>query len=183
MRVGLHLWEIASLGARALDLWEAPMPFLEDIHAATRQRTQLTVLDGTDVLVLEWLRARESLPGLRLHAGRRIPAHAAAVGAVLPAHAEARAQEEVLAGPLTRLSGRTPTDRSDLHTLWAHARRRVTPRATASSTLGRRASPPPYRGGTPGPSRRPVSSSPPARPGPWSWSRRCWPRPVVSDGR
>ncbi|MBG7699809.1 helix-turn-helix domain-containing protein [Streptomyces sp. MC1] len=124
VRVGLHLWEIASLGARALDLREAAMPFLEDIHAATRQHTQLTVLDGTDVLVLEWLRAREALPGLRLHAGRRIPAHAAAAGAVLLAHAEARAQEEVLAGPLTRLSDRTPTDPSDLRSLWAHARRR-----------------------------------------------------------
>ncbi|MEW2289477.1 helix-turn-helix domain-containing protein [Streptomyces sp. NPDC047841] len=43
----------ASVGvrrARALDLREAAMPFLEDIHAATRQHTQL---DGTDVLVVE----------------------------------------------------------------------------------------------------------------------------------
>ncbi|MGW0084722.1 IclR family transcriptional regulator [Streptomyces sp. NPDC003393] len=123
VRVGLHLWEIAALGARALDLREAAMPYLEDVHAATRQHTQLTVLEGTDVLVVEWLKARESLRGLLLHAGRRVPAHAAAGGAVLLAHAGAARQEVVLAGPLTRLSDRTPTDPHELRRLWAHARR------------------------------------------------------------
>ena len=123
VRVGLHLWEIAALGARAPDLREAAMPYLEDVHVATRQHTQLTVLEGGDVLVVEWLKAREALGGLLLQAGRRVPAHAVAAGAVLLAHADGRLQEEILAGPLARFSDRTPTDPHELRTLWAHARR------------------------------------------------------------
>jgi DNA-binding IclR family transcriptional regulator len=122
-RIGLHLWEIAASGARALDLREAAMPYLEDIHAATRHHTQLTVLDGRDVLVVEWLRARESLEGVLLTAGRRMPAHAAAGGAVLLAHADPPTQDEVAAGPLARYNERTPTNPHELRRLWAHVRR------------------------------------------------------------
>lgn len=123
VRVGLHLWEIASLGARALDLREAAMPYLEDVHVATGQHTQLTVLEGKDVLVVEWLKARQSLRGVLLHAGRRVPAHAVAGGAVLLAHAGPELQEEILAGPLARFNDRTPVDPRELRSLWAHARR------------------------------------------------------------
>jgi DNA-binding IclR family transcriptional regulator len=61
VRIGPHLWEIAALGAQALHLREAAMPYLEQVHVATQQHTQLDVLEGKDVLVVEWLKAREAL--------------------------------------------------------------------------------------------------------------------------
>ncbi|HEX6524844.1 MAG TPA: IclR family transcriptional regulator [Streptosporangiaceae bacterium] len=122
VRIGLHLWEIAALGAQAPHLREAAMPYLEQVHVATQRHTQLDVLEGKDVLVVEWLKAREALKGLPLQAGRRVPAHAMAGGAVLLAHADTRLQEEILAGPLARYNDRTPTDPRELRRLWAHAR-------------------------------------------------------------
>jgi DNA-binding IclR family transcriptional regulator len=53
-----------------------------------------------------------------------VPAHAVAGGAVLLAHADSRLQEEILAGPLARFNGRTPTDPHELRRLWAHARQK-----------------------------------------------------------
>ncbi|MFI5608846.1 IclR family transcriptional regulator [Amycolatopsis sp. NPDC051903] len=123
VRIGLHLWELAALGARALDLREAAMPYLEDVHVATRQHTQLSVLEGKDVLVVEWLKARKALKQLILHAGRRVPAHVVAGGAVLLAHAGKDLQDEVLAGPLARFNDKTPTDPEELRRLWAYAKK------------------------------------------------------------
>ncbi|MEW2501485.1 IclR family transcriptional regulator [Amycolatopsis sp. NPDC047767] len=123
VRIGLHLWELAALGARALDLREAAMPYLEDVHVATRQHTQLSVLEGKDVLVVEWLKARNVLKELILHAGRRVPAHVVAAGAVLMAHAGAELRDEVLAGPLARFNEKTPTEPGELRRLWAYARK------------------------------------------------------------
>jgi DNA-binding IclR family transcriptional regulator len=122
VRVGLHLWEIAALGARAVHLREAAMPHLEHVHVVTGQHTQLNVLEGRDVVVVEWLKAREVLRELPLQAGCRLPAHTMAGGTVLLAHADTRLQEEVLAGPLARYNDRTPTDPRELRRLWAHAR-------------------------------------------------------------
>lgn len=123
VRIGLHLWELAALGARALDLREAAMPYLQDVHIATRQHTQLSVLEGKDVLVVEWLKARNVLKELILHAGRRVPAHVVAGGAVLMAHASSDLQQQVLAGPLARFNDRTPTEPDELRRLWAYARK------------------------------------------------------------
>src|SRR4051812_15352397 len=43
-RIGLRLWEIASTAARAVDLREAALPFLQDLCATTRENVQLAVL-------------------------------------------------------------------------------------------------------------------------------------------
>lgn len=123
VRIGMHLWELASLGARARDLREAAMPYLEDIHAATRQHTQLMVLDGTDVLVVEQLKARQALDGILLAVGRRMPAHTGSGGLVLLANADRELQDEVLSGPLARFTDRTPTDAVGLRRIWDSARR------------------------------------------------------------
>ncbi|MFF9040576.1 IclR family transcriptional regulator [Streptomyces sp. NPDC014892] len=123
VRIGMHLWELASFGARARDLREAAMPYLEDIHAATRQHTQLMVLDGTDVLVVEQLRARQALDGILLAVGRRMPAHTGSGGLVLLAHADRSLQEEVLSGPLARFNTNTPGDAVSLRRIWAGVRR------------------------------------------------------------
>jgi DNA-binding IclR family transcriptional regulator len=123
VRIGMRLWEIAVLGARALELREAAMPFLEEVHAKTQHHTQLAVLDRGEVLVIERLSARGALDGILAKAGRRVPAHAGAVGFVLMAHAGAWVQDEVLVAPLTRYNPRTPTDPDQLRKLWDAARR------------------------------------------------------------
>lgn len=45
-RVGLWLWEVASLAPHGAELRESAMPFLEDLYEATHQNVQLAVLDG-----------------------------------------------------------------------------------------------------------------------------------------
>lgn len=121
-RIGVRLWEIASLAPRAGGLREAAMPFLEDLFDATRENVQLAVLDGIDVLYVERLSARNAIPVVS-RVGGRLPVHATAVGQVLLAHATVELQEQVLAGPLVRITDKTITSARDLRTLLAEVRR------------------------------------------------------------
>ncbi|HJP79105.1 MAG TPA: IclR family transcriptional regulator [Pseudonocardiaceae bacterium] len=121
-RIGVRLWEIASLAPRAGGLREAAMPFLEDLFDATRENVQLAVLDGIDVLYVERLSARNAIPVVS-RVGGRLPVHATAVGQVLLAHASVELQEQVLAGPLVRITDKTITSARDLRTLLAEVRR------------------------------------------------------------
>jgi DNA-binding IclR family transcriptional regulator len=121
-RIGIRLWEIASLAPRAGGLREAAMPFLEDLFDATRENVQLAVLDGIDVLYVERLSARNAIPVVS-RVGGRLPVHATAVGQVLLAHAPVDLQEQILAGPLIRITDKTITSTRDLRTLLAEVRR------------------------------------------------------------
>src|SRR6185295_7275315 len=60
-RVGLRLWEVATLAPRGLGLREAALPFLEDLYEATHQNVQLAVLDGAEVVYLERIPGRETV--------------------------------------------------------------------------------------------------------------------------
>src|SRR3954466_12979681 len=42
-RIGLRLWEVASLAPRGLGLREQAMPFLEDLYEVTHENVQLAV--------------------------------------------------------------------------------------------------------------------------------------------
>lgn len=121
-RIGVRLWEIASLAPRAGGLREAAMPFLEDLFDATRENVQLAVLDGIDVLYVERLSARNAIPVVS-RVGGRLPVHATAVGQVLLAHAPVDVQEEVLASSLARITDKTITSPRALRTLLAEVRR------------------------------------------------------------
>ena len=92
-QIGLHLWAVAAMAPRRLELREVAMPFLEDLYEATgRQQVLLTVLDGMDVVLVERIRSRDAEP-----AGGRSPAHATGDGLVLLAYAAAAVQERYLA--------------------------------------------------------------------------------------
>jgi DNA-binding IclR family transcriptional regulator len=123
IRVGLRLWEIASRAPRALGLREAALPYMENLQAATRQHTQLGVLDGTEVLFIERLSAPNSVVNVT-RIGGRIPLHASSAGLVLLAHADPGFQERILAAPLRRFTDGTPTDPRRLRTELAGIRRR-----------------------------------------------------------
>ncbi|MGH3517424.1 MAG: IclR family transcriptional regulator [Haloechinothrix sp.] len=121
VRVGVRLWEIAARAPRALGLREAAMPFMEDLHAATRQHTQLGVLAGKEVLFIERLSARNAVINVT-EIGGRLPVHASSGGLVLLAHSDRVLQEEVMESPLRRYTRNTPTNPRRLRELLAAIR-------------------------------------------------------------
>ncbi len=121
-RIGLRLWEVASLAPRSLGLRERAMPYLEDLFEAIHQNVQLAVIDGFEAVYVERLRARDAV-GVVSRVGGRLPLHATGVGQVLLAHAPAQLQERVLAGPLSALTPKTVTDPVQLRRVLAEVRR------------------------------------------------------------
>jgi DNA-binding IclR family transcriptional regulator len=121
-RIGLRLWEIAATAARAVDLRETALPFLQDLCTTTRENVQLAVLDGCEAVYLERL-SRPGAVHVVTRVGSRLPVHATGVGLVLLAHAPIEVQDEVLAGRLTRLTRYTVTDPRRLRRILADVRR------------------------------------------------------------
>ena len=123
LHVGVRLWEIASRAPRALGLREAAMPFMEDLHAATRQHTQLYVLEGCDALVIERLSTRSAVTNVT-QVGDRQPLHATTGGLVLLAHASLHIQDSFLSAPMRAYTPNTPTDPAELRRILANIRTR-----------------------------------------------------------
>ena len=121
-RIGLRLWEIASTAARAVDLREAALPFLQDLCATTRENVQLAVLDGLEAVYLERL-TRPGAVHVVTRVGSRLPVHATGVGLILLAHAPIEVLDGVLSGPLARLTRYTITDPRRLRRVLADVRR------------------------------------------------------------
>jgi DNA-binding IclR family transcriptional regulator len=110
VHIGMRLWEIASVAPRAIRLREAAMPFMEDLHAATRQHTQLYVLEGREALLIERLSTHDAVAGNFAKVGGRVPLHATSGGLVLLAHADPGLQESFLSATLRAYTPHTPTD-------------------------------------------------------------------------
>ncbi|NGO75091.1 IclR family transcriptional regulator [Streptomyces sp. YC504] len=121
-RIGLRLWEVASLAPRGPALREAALPFLEDLYEATHQNVQLAVLDGLEVIYLERLSGRNAVH-VFTRVGGRFPAHATGVGLVLLAHADRATQERAYAGPLQRFTEKTICSGERLRQVLAEVRR------------------------------------------------------------
>jgi DNA-binding IclR family transcriptional regulator len=121
-RIGLRLWEIASLASRGIGLRESALPFLEDLYEATHQHVQLAVLEGHEVLYLERISGRDAVSIISRVGGRLAP-HATGVGVVLLAHAPVDVQDAILAAPLRRFTDRTETRPSELRRILADVRR------------------------------------------------------------
>lgn len=121
-RIGLRLWEIASIAPRTVDLRETAMPFLEDLYEATHENVQLAVRDGFEALFVERLSGRDSVHVVT-RAGSRLPLHATGVGLVLLAGAPHGVQEELLRGRLRRYTRYTITDPRRLRRVLAQVRR------------------------------------------------------------
>ena len=85
-RIGLRLWEVASLAPRAPGLRDAALPFMEDLYVLTRQNVQLAVRDDTELVFVERIAGREAV-AVRTRVGGRFHLHATGVGQVLLAHA------------------------------------------------------------------------------------------------
>ncbi|TKG69946.1 IclR family transcriptional regulator [Prauserella endophytica] len=121
-RIGLWLWEVASLAPHGAGLRESAMPFLEDLYEATHQHVQLAVLDGSEVVYVERISGRNAVR-IQSRVGGRLPVHATGVGLVLLAFAVPEWQERVLASPLKRFSPRTIASPAELRRVLANVRR------------------------------------------------------------
>lgn len=94
-RLGIRLWEYASRTPGALGLRELARPWLEAVHARVRQHTQLGVLTGRDVLIIERLSVGDAVVNATLIGGR-IPSPISSSGLVLLAHADPALVDEVI---------------------------------------------------------------------------------------
>lgn len=121
-RIGLRLWEIASLAPRGVPLREAALPFLEDLYEVTHENAQLGVREGREVLYIERITGRHAV-GVLTRVGGRFPLHASGIGLVLLAHAPRAVQSEVLEGRLQRFTDYTITDPARLARVLAGVRR------------------------------------------------------------
>lgn len=120
-RIGLRLWETASLAPRGLGLREAAMPFLEDLYEITRENVHLAVRDGTELVFVERIAGLAAVP-VHTRVGGRFALHATGVGLVLLAHAPAEIQEKVLGSHLRRYSRKTIHDANELRSKLAAIR-------------------------------------------------------------
>ena len=134
LRVGLHLWEVASLAPRALGLREVAMPFIEDLFEATHQNVSLAVREGNEVVYVERVSGRGAVDVLA-RVGSRWPLHATGVGLILLAHAPSEVLDAVLSSPLKAFTTRTITDHHTLRAELAHVRKTGIAVSTGQITL------------------------------------------------
>ncbi len=121
-RVGLRLWEIASLAPRGVPLREAALPFLEDLYEVTHENVQLGVREGRDVVYIERIAGRRAV-GVLTRVGGRFPLHASGIGLVLLANAPEAVQLDVLSRPLQRFTDHTIGDPDRLRRMLDQIRR------------------------------------------------------------
>jgi len=105
--VGRLLWEAGLLAPVQGRLTQVAEPFLSDVYAATLATVHLAVRDGDQVLYLQRLAGRASVPIVST-VGSRLPMHCTGVGKMLLAHAPRDVRERVLLH-LPRVTPRTIT--------------------------------------------------------------------------
>jgi DNA-binding IclR family transcriptional regulator len=132
--IGRRLWDLGLLAPVQTGLRHVASPFLNDIHAATLATVHLAIRDGTQVLYLERLSGRASVPVVS-SVGSRLPLHATGVGKVLLAHAPAEVQEQVLAD-LPRLTPYTVVQPARLRAQLARVRKDGYATTDQEMTLG-----------------------------------------------
>ena len=106
--VGPRLWDLGLLAPLQTGLRQVASPFLHDVYAATLATVHLAVRDGHEVLYLERLAGRSSVPIVST-VGSRLPLHCTGVGKVLLAFAPEVTQRAVIAAPLRRVTRHTVT--------------------------------------------------------------------------
>lgn len=121
-RIGLRLWEIASLAPRGLGLREAALPHLSDLGHITRENVQLAVREELSVVYVERLAGRDAVRVLT-RVGGRFDLAPTGVGLVLLAHAGQDVQEQVLARPFVRHTEKTLCAPAEVRRAVAEVRR------------------------------------------------------------
>ncbi|MFJ2263482.1 IclR family transcriptional regulator [Streptomyces sp. NPDC087844] len=114
-RLGGKLFELGSLVPRRHDLRETALPFLQDLFEATHETVHLGVREGRDVVYVERIHGHQTL-ALPSRIGGRLPLTCTGVGKALLAFSGSGLTEEVLGGPLPRLTPHSVTDPARLRT-------------------------------------------------------------------
>jgi DNA-binding IclR family transcriptional regulator len=110
-RIGNRLFEIASLAPIRLELREAVLPYLQDLHSAAKTTVQLGVLDGAQILVVEKITGHRSMPMLS-QVGGIIPAYCSALGRAILAYSDTATVDAVLDAGMPARTPRTLTSRA-----------------------------------------------------------------------
>lgn len=106
--IGLTVFELGTRTPAYAELRRTALPYLTELAAETGENVQLAVLDGYEVLYIERLVGRRSVP-LVSHPGSRLPLHATGVGkALLAARPEAFVRD-YLSRPMRRFTSHTIT--------------------------------------------------------------------------
>jgi DNA-binding IclR family transcriptional regulator len=100
--VGRLLWDAGLLAPVEGRLRQVAEPFLHDVYAATLATVHLAIREGDEVLYLERMMGRKSVP-IVSSVGSRLPMHCTGVGKILLAHAPEQIQAQVFAR-LTRIT-------------------------------------------------------------------------------
>ncbi len=133
--IGRRLWDLGLLSQVQTGLRDVAAPFLQDLYGATLATVHLAVRDGTGVLYLDRISGHASVP-VTSRTGARLPMYPTGVGKVLLAHAPAEVREQVLAGPLERLTPYTIVQRSRLESQLRRIRQDGYATTTEEMTLG-----------------------------------------------
>lgn len=112
-RLGLTLFELGQMVVTPKELRRRAMGIMVDLRNATGQTVHCAVLDGTEVVYVEILRGRGTLP-LPSRVGGRMPAHATALGKAMLAFSPPAVLEEVLSKGLQQVTRETITDEATL---------------------------------------------------------------------
>ncbi|MCU1640430.1 MAG: IclR family transcriptional regulator [Nocardia sp.] len=110
-RIGSHLFEIASLAPIRLQLREAVLPFLHDLHNATMTTVQLGVLEGGRILVVEKISGHRPMPMLS-QTGGVVPVYCSALGRAILAYSDRETVDSVLDSALPQRTPRTLTSKT-----------------------------------------------------------------------
>ncbi|MCY1144244.1 IclR family transcriptional regulator [Actinoplanes sp. Pm04-4] len=107
-RVGNRIFELSGLAPVRHQLREAALPYLQDLHHATRLTVQLGVLSGTQVLLVEKITGHRPMPMLS-QVGAMLPAHCSALGRAILAYSDEEAVQAVVDAGMERRTPRTMT--------------------------------------------------------------------------
>jgi DNA-binding IclR family transcriptional regulator len=106
-RLGLHLYELGHLAVSRSDIRTAALPLLQEIHHRTGATAHVAVAVEDDVVFLERIVGRESLPTWA-SVGRRLPAMSTSTGKALFAFSK-RFADGRIKGPLPHGLDADPT--------------------------------------------------------------------------
>jgi DNA-binding IclR family transcriptional regulator len=101
--LGLGLFELGELVPATMRLREVALPYMQDLHEATRETVHLGIRDELDVVYAEKIHGHAG-PDLPSRVGGRLPLSATGVGKTLLAFGDDALREEVLRRPLRRLT-------------------------------------------------------------------------------
>ena len=132
--IGRRVWDLGLLAPVQAGLRQLASPFLQDLYAATLATVHLAERDGLQVLYLDRLSGRSSVPVVS-QIGSRLPLHATGVGKVLLAHAPEDVRAAVLAN-LTRVTAYTITQPGRLRAELARVRRDGFAQTSEEMSLG-----------------------------------------------